>query len=98
MEQYKLSEWVTPSGSMYVNSVQNLAAKTSEWWYPARVLGISLTDFATLLRDTYKANVILEEGPRGTCMFYHWDKPNHYLGHKFLLYVNKVAREKKIKV
>ena len=51
---YKTQEWKSSSGKWYCNDTTELAGMASKWWAPARILGISLTDYVLLLKNKYR--------------------------------------------
>lgn len=93
---YKLSEWQSSSGNWwYCEDVSDLAGPSAKWWAPARVLGLSLTDFILLLRDKYHAT-IGKYNPDTDYLDIKWVSYSDM--HKYVLYVNKVARSKNFMV
>lgn len=53
---YKAVEWQGSSGNWYVNDVTDLASEKSKWWYPARVMNISLVDYIKILKEDFKVD------------------------------------------
>ncbi len=92
---YKIEEWQAGSGLWYCNSVQNLAADSSAWWFPSRVWGMNLSEFATLLKDKYGA--VLKMLNNDTLLFY-WEREDKQKCHRFVLDTNAQARKRKIMV
>ncbi len=90
---YKLSEWDTPADMTYVNDISKTGKVGAQWWVPARVLGISPSEFLLLLIEDYDAT-ISKYVPETGQVIYGWKKENKAKCRKFKNYVNKVAREK----
>ena len=89
---YKLSEWQSPTGVWYVNDTTELAGNAGMWWMPARVLGMKPVEFVDwIIREYEPDNIIWSDNK---CFFYSWNEENYNKAHKFLLYVNKVARSR----
>lgn len=91
----KLEEWRAPSGIYYVNDKNHIATAANQWWFPARVLGLSIPEFVTLLHDKYKADLTLLGEDQ---LSYSWTIANYRHCHQFVLDYNKVARKKDIKL
>lgn len=90
---YKTSEWQSPSGAWYVADTSDLAHDSAAWWIPARFLKISLEEYILLLKDTYNATIdkFYPESNEGkSLLLFHWD--NYSDAHKYLLWVNRMAR------
>lgn len=90
---YKASEWQSGSGRWYVNDVENLAGISGKWWVPARMLGISLTDYILLLKDTFKADIRSYNSDTDTLVF-SWK--NYSDAHKYTLWINQKSRAAKL--
>lgn len=93
MKQYKASQWQGGSGRWYVDCVDDLGGKSGLWWVPCRILGISPCDFVLLLKDKFNASHF---SYRNDVLIYSWDKDQYADAHRWLLYLNKIAREKQI--
>ena len=88
---YKTQEWQSPSGKWYCNDTTELAGMASKWWVPARILGISLTDYVLLLKNKYNATIVKYNLEKDILIFY-WDKQVDC--HKYVLAINAAARKK----
>jgi len=86
----KLTEWQSPTGHWYANDVSDLAGIAGKWWVPARLLGISLEDYVLLLKDTYNATIV-KYNAETDILIYYWNNYNDM--HKFVLFLNKRARQ-----
>ena len=91
---YKVVEWES-CGRWYCNDVTDLAEPSAKWWMPARVLDISLTDYILMLKDKFNATIVSYCRDTDVLIFY-W---NSYANiHKYVLYINKIARQKNFMV
>ena len=89
---YKVCEWQGGSGHWYVNDVTDLARPSAKWWAPARMLNMSLTDYVIMLKDKFNATIGGYYSSTDVLVFY-WNNYND--AHKYVLWVNKIARQKK---
>ena len=89
---YKMVEWQDGAGNAHCNDTSDLAGIAGYWWVPARLLDLTPADFVKWLIDTYKPDHVSFDGKT---FLYWWNKDHYGLQHKYLLYINKVAREKK---
>lgn len=86
---YKTAEWAGATGKWYVNDTSDLAGIAGKWWIPARILGLSLTDYILLLKDEYGC-IIKKYNAETDYLEHYWlDKT---LAHKWVLFINKRAR------
>jgi hypothetical protein len=95
MTAYKMTEWES-NGRWHCNDVQNLAGITSEWWFPARLLDLSLVDFVKELRDTYGAEVTFRSEGDKSLLLYSF--PTRAYCKKFCKVVNNAAAMKKVTI
>lgn len=98
---FKMYEWQSPTGYWNCSNVQDLAHNSGAWWIPARILGLNLTDYILLLKDTYHAgNFHFYEncGKNKDETLLTFDFKNQADCHKFVLYINRIARNKKVYV
>lgn len=96
MKIYKASEWQDAAGNWWVADTSDLVNGSACWWVPARILGISLTDYILLLRDTYNANIVSYKDysdKNNSLVLFNF--LNYQDAHKYLLYINRIARNKK---
>ena len=70
---YKVDEWQSPTGKWHCNDVKDLAGVSGKWWVPARMLGMSLTDYILLLKDEFKADIESYYEPTDVLLF-SWKK------------------------
>ena len=89
---YKVEDWRAGSGKWYCNDVSDLAGIAGKWWVPARMLGISLTDYILLLKDKFNATIVTYVEDTDVLIF-HWDTYTDC--HRYVLYINKEARNRK---
>ena len=91
---YKASEWES-AGYWYVSDVSNLANNSGAWWIPVRILGLSLTDYILLLKDDFHATQFkffdYGEDKNNSLLLFKFN--NYTDSHKYLLYINRKARE-----
>ena len=84
-------EWQGGSGNWYCNDVSDLAGISGKWWVPARMLEMAPAAYVQWLIDNYHPTTLIWNGE---ILIYSWDK-NHYADmHKFVLYINRIARQK----
>lgn len=91
----KYTEWCGGSGFWYCNDVTELAGPGSQWWAPARMLGITPAAYVQFIIDNYKPDRILWNGK---FLSYSWTKEHYSLCHSFVLYINKESRKRKFMV
>lgn len=94
---YKISSFQSDSGKYHVICSDQIGKVGNAWYFPARVLGISIPDFILLLKDKYNANLVgwtnSENSSKPLFLYYNWTSQKDV--HKFVLDVNKEARMKK---
>lgn len=92
---YKTSEWQSPTGRWHVNCVDDLAGISGLWWVPCRILDLPPADFILLLKNEFNASNFsyYEEND---VLLYSWEHYND--AHRWLLYINKIARQKHIMI
>lgn len=95
MHILRYQEWQSPTGRWYCNDVSDLGGISGKWWVPARMLNISLTDYVTFLKDEYNA-IIDTYNIETDILIYHFD--SYTDAHKFVLYINRIARNKQFLV
>lgn len=92
---YKASEWEDAIGEWHVANTSDLAHDSAAWWIPARILNISLVDYILLLKNEYNATIkawFPESNNNKSLLLFSWKKYSD--AHRFLLYINKVARNR----
>ena len=87
---YKVEEWQSPTGKWLCNDVKDLAGVSGKWWVPARMLGMSLTDYILLLKDEFKADIESYYEPTDVLLF-SWKKQTDC--HRYVLWINSMARK-----
>ena len=86
---YKMSEWEI-CGKWYCNCTDKLGTISAQWWFPMRLLNLSISDFVNLLLS-YEAVI---DSYENDLLIYHF---NSYKDcHSFVLYVNRMAKKYKI--
>lgn len=81
----KFSEWQGGAGEWR-------AADTTTWtpwWYPARILGIEITDYILLLKNKYNARNFRYFPEKNLLI---WDWKNYTDCHSFVLYINRMSK------
>lgn len=89
---YKASEWIV-GNNWYVADTSDLANDSAAWWIPARFLDITLEDYILKLHNEYNAIIdkFYPESNNGkSLLIFHWDNYND--AHKYLLWINRMAR------
>lgn len=92
---YNIEEWQSASGFWYCNVTKHLATTASAWWFPSRVWGMNLSEFATMLKDKYNAQLKILDNDM---LLYYWNKEDKSKCHKFVLDTNAQARKRKIMI
>lgn len=91
---YKMSEWEDPIG-WHCGDVEALGKNSNAWWYPARILNLSLADYITFIIDNYKPD------------YYYFDKQaflfafswkNQSKMREFKNFINRKARERNFQI
>lgn len=85
---YKVQEYVGGSGRWYICSCE-LRGQQGKWYFPARKLGMELTDWIELLHTQYHATRFKYD-PTSDCLIYSFDNYND--AHKLVLWINRMAR------
>lgn len=91
---YKATEYQDAIGKWHVGEYSDLAHYSNGWWVPARFLGISLEDWVLKLKNEFHATItaFYPTTPCGvSLLLYEWG--NYADAHKFLLWLNKQARD-----
>ena len=86
---YKAEEWES-NGKWLCGDVSALAAHSNNWWYPARILGISPVDFVKLLINEFNVKDIHYIKPGGVLYFAFSSLADC---RKYKNFINKKARE-----
>ena len=88
----KYSEWRGSSEVWRASDVSNLKDGSNAWWLPARLLSITPDAFVLLLKNKFKVSYLSYSKDKNVLSF-GWD--NYIDCHKFVSYINKIAKEKK---
>lgn len=88
---YKVSEWQGGSGCWRCSDTSDLGHGSGRWWIPARVLGISPAAYVELLVKDYQVDHI---SFNNNMLVFSWDEKNYARMHKYVLWINKIARNK----
>ena len=88
---YKVEDWQGGSGKWYCNDIHDLTGSSAKWWAAARLLNISLTDYILLLKNDFNAT-IGKYNRETDYLHIQWD--NYTDCHRYVLFINKKAREK----
>ena len=75
---YMVQKWQSPTGKWHCNDIKDLAGVSGKWWVPARMLGMSLTDYVLLLKEEFKADI--ESYYEPDC-------------HRYVVWINAMARK-----
>lgn len=89
MHLMKYTEWEAVSG-WKTGDVSDLAHNSNAWWYPARLLNISVTDYINLLITKYNAHSFCY-CKETNILTWKWTKEDN---HKFTLFINNTSRKK----
>lgn len=93
----KVTEWQGAGGRWRVADISDLAHDSAAWWIPARMLGISLEDYVTLLMEKYHADIegwYAESNNGKSLLLFSWSADNYKYAHQYLLDMNRIARNK----
>lgn len=91
----KMSVWKSSSDRWFCADVEDLGHDSALWWYPARLLGISLTDYVLLLKDKYHATNFHYNK---NILVFSWTEENKIYATKFKNDINALARKKNFRV
>jgi len=97
MGVFKAVEWKDGINRWHVADTSDLANDSAAWWIPARILNLPLTDFILLLKNEYKADIdgwFPESNNGKSLLLISWSNENYSYAHKYLLYINRIARNK----
>lgn len=92
---YKAKEWKGASEKWYVADTQDLGHGSAAWWIPPHIFGLSYEDYIYLLKDKYNAKHFSYSLERNVLLF-SWD--NYEDAHRYLLDVNRLARNKNFRI
>lgn len=92
---FKTTEWRSPSGKYHVADISDLANDSAAWWIPARMLGLSLENYVTMLIDKYHATIdgwYPESNNGKSLLNFSFEKYSD--AHQYYLDMNRIARNK----
>jgi len=98
---FKMYEWQSPTGEWHCSNVQDLGHHSSAWWVPARILGLSLTDYIIMLKEKYHASKFYFKDGCGkdkneSILLFTFEEYKDC--HRFFLDINRISRNKKIMI
>ena len=91
----KVTEWQSPAGYWYVADTTTW----TKWWVIPRMLNMGLTEYVNMLIRDYNATIVdfvSYEDKRNCLLIFRFNK--YQDAHRFLLDVNRIARNKKFYV
>lgn len=90
-----MTEYQDYLGRWHVANFDHVGQNSTAWYLPARVLGMSISDYVNMLLNEYHVIPIKwAEYDNGfdPVFFFRW--PDYKTAHSFLLRVNREARKK----
>lgn len=94
MSVLKLEEYFT-TGQQWICYNKNEVGKVgNQWWVIADLLGMRKDDYVKWLIENYHPTYIQYKNT----LVYTWDRTHYADMHRFVLYVNKIAKEKRFMV
>lgn len=88
---FKMTEWESGAGGIwYCGDVEDLGNNSGAWWIPARMLGMSLTDYVEMLINTFKVDKI-SYNRETNVLIYSWK--NQAAMRKYKNWINAAARK-----
>ena len=87
----KLEEYLTTGQQWICYNKADVAGVGNQWWVIADLLGMRKDDYVKWLIENYHPTYI----NYNNTLIYTWDKLHYADMHKFVLYVNKKAKEKR---
>lgn len=90
----KYSEWECALG-WRAGDISDLAHNSNYWGYPAKMLGISLTDYILLLKNNFNATDFKYFKDKNL-LIWRWENYNDC--HRWVLWINKEARKRKFMI
>lgn len=92
MKIYKASEWTDITGKVHVQC-DDLVATGRNWIEPAKILGITPSDFIILLKNKFDAYITpYRKDGKISFISYHWDDLSK--ARKFKNFINAEAKKK----
>ena len=93
----KVAEWQDTAGRWRVADTSDLANDSAAWWHPARMLNMPLEEYVNLLINEYHADIdgwFPESNNGKSLLLFSWSNENYSYAHKYLLYINRISRNK----
>lgn len=91
-ELYQITEFQSAgTGKWHCGNFKHLDQNSAAWYLPARVLGLDLCDYIDLLINKYHVTPRIWDESKG---FFLGDWPDYRTIHSFVIYINKVAKQK----
>ena len=87
---YKATEW-KETDHWFCSDIEDLGNWSGAWWIPARILGISLTDFVKILINDFNVSYI-HYNEKYDFLNYYWN--NQADMRKYKNMINAAARKK----
>jgi hypothetical protein len=92
---YHLDEWKSASGYWYCEHTKSHPQGINKWVIPSRLLGISADEFLKFLIAKYQPDSIYHNED---CSFVGWAWKDYSKCHKFVLDMNKLAKQKNFQI
>ena len=97
MALYKASEWQDANGRWHVGNLTAVGKGSNYWWYPLRLLNMQVEEYINMLVNEYKVDhVCYSEAPN--VLMFSWDNNNYANAHKYMLWINRMARNKNLQL
>ena len=85
---YKASQWQSSTGYWHVADTSSLAHNSAGWWIPPLIFNLSFEDYIIMLKEKYNVSRMSFD----TILLFSWEKEAN--AHKYLLDINRIARNK----
>lgn len=92
---YKAEEWQSGSGRWHVADTHDLANNSAVWWIPPKIFDLSYEDYIYMLIDKYNIDY-LSYSLQSNVLLFSWK--NHTDAHRYLLDINRIARNKNFQI
>lgn len=93
MRLYNADAWQGASGRWYVNDLKSLKSKSCLWWFPIRLLDVTIDEFFEILK---KYNAKVSYSVEKEFLLYSFSTRKDACGFRDLL--NKTARKRGVKL
>lgn len=97
MHMYKASEWQDGVGRWHVADTASVGTGSSAWWQVPAIFDMSYEAFIHMLVDKYHVDH-MEYFIDPNLLVFCWDAEHYNYAHKYLLDVNRIARNKQFKI